>query len=206
MWSNKCVGVSIHAGNNNLVQPTCPPCRLWTAGDLTLVFINRQSSNFRSVIASCWGSAFLRLYFQGFYVKRWWYCQAVGLMFIDWGQDEGVSPNVMVRLQRRCEAQQRPLYWETYRPAVAYPPRRGYRIFWRGGWRPGGTAKGGGGGVCDRPCRRKITIWTQQNFSYNLRGGVIYPVTTSLDPPLPPHCKAWQRARRITDVAELSRL
>ena len=44
-----------------------------------------------------------------------------------------------------------------------------------GGWRPGGTAKGGGGSP-DRPCRRKITIWTQTNFSYK-GGGVITPVT-----------------------------
>ena len=64
-----------------------------------------------------------------------------------------------------------PIWWIIRWPVSGADPgggggRRGYRIFLRGGgWRLGGTAKGGG----DRPCRRKITIWAQQNFSY--KGG-----------------------------------
>ena len=50
-----------------------------------------------------------------------------------------------------------------------------------GGWRPGGPLRGGG----DRPCRRKITIWTQKYFSYN--GGGITPVT-----PPPPWIRQWK--------------
>ena len=72
-------------------------------------------------------------------------------------------------------------YWQWYKDAheiilkrqTMSGTRRGYRIFWRGGWRPGGTAKG------DRPCRQKITIWTHKIFSY--KGG-----WSPLPPPPPP--------------------
>ena len=47
-----------------------------------------------------------------------------------------------------------------------YISRRGYRIFWRGG---GVMATRGGVIGGDRPCRRKITIWTHKIFSY--KGG-----------------------------------